>query len=158
MMTKDWKNCVGDKLTFNHNPCPVIPAGLLINQEKEKQMKIEEVGLKQDGGTRGEKGYGMRIPSLDEATRPITPLDLAILKAECLVFPGTTTTVCCLTMKNGFHIIGMSDCVNPEEFDKEVGMKWAIQDARNKAEGYVAYLRKEERHRETRGVEGTSSL
>lgn len=109
-------------------------------------MKPEEVGLKKEGGTRGEQGCGLRLPTVNEATQPISPVDRAIQKVECLVFPGTTTTVCCLTMKNGFHIIGMSDCVNPAEFDQEIGMKWAIQDARDKAEGYVAYLRKEKRY------------
>jgi len=112
-------------------------------------MKSEEVGLKglkKEGGTRGEQGCGLRLPTVNEATQPISPVDRAIQKVECLVFPGTTTTVCCLTMKNGFHIIGMSDCVNPAEFDQEIGMKWAIQDARDKAEGYVAYLRKERRY------------
>jgi len=39
------------------------------------------------------------------------------------IFPGTMLTVCCLTLKNGFHVIGESACVDPDNFNKETGEK-----------------------------------
>lgn len=45
------------------------------------------------------------------------------------VVPGTTTTICALTLINGFTFIGKSACVNPEMFDAELGQKYAAEDA-----------------------------
>lgn len=56
------------------------------------------------------------------------------------VFPGTTVTVCCLTLKNGYTVIGESACASPENFDEELGRKIAYENARNKIwqlEGYL---------------------
>ncbi len=46
------------------------------------------------------------------------------------VFPGTTTTVCLLTLKNGFSVNGWSAAASPENFDEEVGRKIARDNAR----------------------------
>ncbi|KEZ78321.1 Gp49 family protein [Salinisphaera hydrothermalis] len=48
-------------------------------------------------------------------------------------FPNTTTTVCCLSLKNGFNVTADSACVSPENFDEEIGR----QVARDKAKGKV---------------------
>ena len=56
------------------------------------------------------------------------------------VFPGTTLTVCCLTLANGFAVTGESACASPENFDAELGQKIARQNARDKIwalEGYA---------------------
>lgn len=48
-------------------------------------------------------------------------------------------TICVLTMKNGFTIIGKSACASPENFDMELGIKIAREDARRQIwalEGY----------------------
>ena len=52
---------------------------------------------------------------------------------------GRKTTICLLTMKNGFEVIGTSACVNPETFDAELGRKYAFEEALDRAwelEGY----------------------
>ena len=55
---------------------------------------------------------------------------LAQVSSESFVqFPGTTCTVCCLVMKNGFTVIGQSACINPENFDADQGRKLAREDA-----------------------------
>ncbi len=56
------------------------------------------------------------------------------------VFPGTTVTVCCLTLRNGFTVIGESACASPANFDAELGRKIAKTNAREKVwalEGYA---------------------
>lgn len=56
------------------------------------------------------------------------------------VFPGTTVTVCCLTLRNGFTVVGESACASPENFDEELGRKIALKNAQDKIwalEGYA---------------------
>lgn len=56
------------------------------------------------------------------------------------VFPGTTVTVCCLTLKNGYTVIGESACASPENFNQELGRKIARDNARNKIWSLEGYL------------------
>lgn len=63
-----------------------------------------------------------------------------IVKAQFYVFPETTTTVACLTLKNGFTVIGESACASPKNFNRELGEKIAYDNARAKIwalEGYA---------------------
>lgn len=64
----------------------------------------------------------------------ITPADLdnSILSEQYHRFPGTTLTVCCLTLHNGFCVAGESAAASPENFDEEVGRKVAFAEARDK--------------------------
>jgi len=71
----------------------------------------------------------------------ITPddIDAAIVGEDYHTFYGTTVTICCLTLVNGFNVIGKSACVSMENFNMEIGRKIAREDARNKIwelEGY----------------------
>lgn len=71
----------------------------------------------------------------------VTPaqVDAAIKGEEYHVFGGTTLTVCCLTLANGFTVTGESACASPENFDAELGRKIARDNARQKIwalEGY----------------------
>lgn len=55
-------------------------------------------------------------------------------------FPGTTVTVCCIPLKNGFTVVGESACASPENFDQELGRKIAFDNAKQKIwalEGYA---------------------
>lgn len=64
----------------------------------------------------------------------VTPADLdnEILAEQFHQFPGTTVTVCCLTLKNGFNVVGESAAASPENFDVDVGRKVAFNHAREK--------------------------
>lgn len=71
----------------------------------------------------------------------VTPemIDEAIKAEAYYVFPGTTLTVCCLTLANGYQVVGESASASPENFDAEIGRKIARGNARNKIwalEGY----------------------
>lgn len=49
-------------------------------------------------------------------------------------------TVCVLTLKNGFTVTGESACASPENYDKEVGEKFARESAKSQIwilEGYL---------------------
>lgn len=67
-------------------------------------------------------------------------IDAVIVGEDYYVFPGTTLTVCCLKLRNGFTVIGESASVSPENFDADLGRKIARSKARDKIwalEGYV---------------------
>ena len=67
-------------------------------------------------------------------------IDAVIAGEDYHVLPGTTLTVCCLTLRNGFTVTGESACASPENFDTELGRKIARQNAREKIwalEGYA---------------------
>jgi hypothetical protein len=72
----------------------------------------------------------------------VTPqrVDEVIVGEDYHVFPGTTLTVCCLTLTNGFTVTGESACASPENFDTELGRKIARDNAKQKIwalEGYA---------------------
>lgn len=46
-----------------------------------------------------------------------------------LVLPDGRTTVCMLTMQNGYTIKGLSACVDAANFDMNIGRKIAFEDA-----------------------------
>jgi hypothetical protein len=52
---------------------------------------------------------------------------------ECL-------TICVLTLKNGFTIVGKSACASPENYDEALGHKIAYEDARNQIWAFEGYL------------------
>lgn len=55
-------------------------------------------------------------------------------------FNATNVVVCCLTLRNGFNVVGHSACASDENFDMEIGMKIAKENARSKIwelEGYL---------------------
>jgi hypothetical protein len=70
-------------------------------------------------------------------------IDNTILAEQYHVFDGTTLTVCCLTLKNGFTVTGESAAASPENFDVEIGRKIARQNAREKIWALEGYLLKQ---------------
>jgi hypothetical protein len=81
---------------------------------------------------------GLTAPRLTPAM-----IDAEIIDEDYHVFPGTTLTVCCLTLRNGFTVTGESAAASPENFDKEIGRKIARQNAREKIWPLEGYLLKE---------------
>lgn len=72
----------------------------------------------------------------------LTPTDIdgQIVAEQYHVFEGTTLTVCCLTLRNGFTVTGESAAASPENFDREIGQRIARDNARQKIwplEGYT---------------------
>jgi len=78
---------------------------------------------------------GLDAPRLNPAM-----IDATIVDAAYHVFPGTTLTVCALTLRNGFVVTGESAAASPENFDEELGRKIARENARNKIWALEGYL------------------
>lgn len=81
------------------------------------------------------------IVSAGKTAPRITPddIDATIVAEQYYVFPETTLTVCALTLKNGYQVVGESACASPENFDSAIGRKIARENARGKIwslEGY----------------------
>ncbi len=64
----------------------------------------------------------------------LTPdaIDAQIASDLYWIPPGTTMTICVLTLRNGFLVVGESAAASPENFDKELGRKIARENARQK--------------------------
>lgn len=66
-------------------------------------------------------------------------IDEQIVGEAYYVFPNTPLTVCALTLKNGFLVVGKSAPASPENFDAALGRRIARDDARSQIwalEGY----------------------
>lgn len=66
-----------------------------------------------------------------------------IVGEQYYVFPGTTLTVCCLTLKNGACVTGESACVSPSNFNAEIGQKIAKENAVREIWALEGYLLRE---------------
>ena len=91
--------------------------------------------------TRNESQVEKEIQEKGLTAPRITPeqIDKTIVSEQYHVFDGTTLTVCALTLKNGYQVVGESACASPENFDAALGRKIARDNARNKIwalEGY----------------------
>lgn len=72
----------------------------------------------------------------------ITPehINSLILTEQYHVFPGTTLTVCALTLRNGYIVTGESAAASPENFDESIGRKIACRKAYDQIWALEGYL------------------
>lgn len=80
----------------------------------------------------------------------LTPeiLESKIIGEQYHQFEGTTVTICCMTLENGFNVVGESACISPVNFDAEIGKKVARDDAFNKLWKLYGFNAKQEQHYE----------
>lgn len=65
-----------------------------------------------------------------EQKTTVTEEDInALIQSEHYEKMGKKTTVCVLTLTNGFEIVGTSACVNPDTYKHEIGSKYARERA-----------------------------
>lgn len=102
----------------------------------------------------GEKEIEHDIRDAGLTAPRITPahLDSRVKSEQFHVFPGTTLTVCCLTLENGFHVTGQSAAASPENFNREIGRDIARADAREKIWQLEGYLLRERLHQAAPGA------
>lgn len=62
-----------------------------------------------------------------------------VKNAQYHQFPGTTVTVACLELENGYCVTGQSACAIPAEFDEQKGKDYAFEDALKKVWDLEAY-------------------
>ncbi len=54
----------------------------------------------------------------------------AKIKGETyLVLPDGRSTLCILDLENGYSVKGLAACVDAAEFDRDIGRKFAFEDA-----------------------------
>lgn len=71
---------------------------------------------------------------MNEKKNSITETDVeAAIEKEEYGTLGVKTTFCLITLKNGFELVGTSACVDPNNYDIEVGKPYA----RKKAVEYI---------------------
>lgn len=92
--------------------------------------------------SKDEQAIEAEIQSKNLNAPRLTPdlIDATILAEQFHVFPGTTLTVCALTLRNGFHVVGESAAASPENFDEAIGRKIARDNARSKIWALEGYL------------------
>lgn len=75
----------------------------------------------------------------------LTPshIDSAIKDIYYHVVPNTTTTICALTLMNGFVVVGHSAAASKENFDEAIGKKIARENAREQIWQLEEYLLKQ---------------
>ena len=83
----------------------------------------------------------------------VTPeeVDAAVIKQEFTLLPDGRTTVCTLTLDNGFTVHGESSCVRIENFDEGIGRSVASKNAENEVWKFLGFRLAERLHREARG-------
>lgn len=70
-------------------------------------------------------------------------VDATIESEAYYVFPGTTLTICCLRLRNGFNVTGESAAASPANFNAVLGQKIARAQAREKIWALEGYLLKQ---------------
>lgn len=109
------------------SPYPYRPS-----PEATIQLEIPESEKKLEAAIQAK---GLNAPRLSP-----TQINEQIVGELFYVFPGTTMTVCCLALRNGFNVIGESAAASPENFNEEIGRRVARDNARNKIWALEGYL------------------
>jgi hypothetical protein len=98
-----------------------------------------------------ESGIEQRIQAAGLNAPRLNPqaIDASILAEQYHVFPGTTLTVCCLTLRNGYQVTGESAAASVENFDETIGRDIARRNARDKIWSLEGYLLRQRLHQGT---------
>ena len=72
-------------------------------------------------------------------------IEAKIAKIDYLVLPDSTVTLCNITLKNGYSVRGESACVDPRNFNVEIGKGLAYKQAFDRLWPLEGYLLAESR-------------
>lgn len=72
-------------------------------------------------------------------------IEARIAHVAYFILPGTAVTICNLRLENGFSVCGESACVDPRNFDQEVGEQLAYRKALDRVWELEGYLMAERR-------------
>lgn len=71
-------------------------------------------------------------------------LKKSISKVDFIVHPGSSLTICIITLLNGYTVTGESACADPKMFNAEIGRKFAFIAAERKIWPLLGYALKQE--------------
>lgn len=74
-------------------------------------------------------------------------IEARIKSVDYHIIPNTTVTICNITLDNGFSVRGESACVDPRNFNMEIGRQIAYRQAFDKLWQLEGYLLCERRFR-----------
>lgn len=74
-------------------------------------------------------------------------IDAKIKDAKFTVLEDGRTTICNIYLENGFTVRGESACVSKDNFNKDIGEKIALENAKNKVWKLEGYLLAEDIYR-----------
>lgn len=69
-----------------------------------------------------------------------TMIERRIKDVSYFALPGTTVTICSITLDNGFSVRGESACVDPKNFNADIGQTYAYNDAFDKLWPFFGFL------------------
>ncbi len=72
-------------------------------------------------------------------------IESRITDVAYMVIPDTTVTICHIVLDNGFSVRGESACVDPSNFNKELGEKYSYENAFEKLWQFFGFLLAEQR-------------
>lgn len=72
-------------------------------------------------------------------------MEKRIKSTDYMVLPNSTVTICNIVVENGFSLRGEAACVDPRNFDMEIGRQLAYRDAFSKLWPLEGYLLAERR-------------
>lgn len=72
----------------------------------------------------------------------VTPENIteSIKNVQWHVMPGTTLTICLVTLYNGYTVTGESACVNPDNFNRVLGEQYSYENAKEKIWPLLGFL------------------
>lgn len=73
-------------------------------------------------------------------------MESRIASTDFSTLPKATVTICNITLDNGYSVRGESACVDPANFNREIGEKIAHDNAFNKLWPLFGFLLAEARH------------
>ena len=59
-------------------------------------------------------------------------IDAVIVNGQYVLLPDGRTTICLLTLDNGYTVRGEASCVDIANYDKATGEKYSLEDAKRK--------------------------
>jgi hypothetical protein len=109
---------------------------------------------------RDEEEIEKRIQKTNPTSNRLKPEDIdgAISDVKYHQFDGTTLTVCCIVLKNGYCVTGESAAVDPLNFNASIGRQVAFKNAREKIWSLEGYLLRESLHRAPKGEPSVSRV
>lgn len=120
------KNKVGKVLSIVPHLETTDPVAIVYVEELKKVVLVDVTG-----------GHMAMVQQANTLTEEVLKSKII---GEQYMRMGQKTTICVLTMANGFEVVGQSACVDPANFNYELGKKYAYENAFNKLYELEGYL------------------